>query len=291
MQKKSEVKMFEEEVAKIASDNTIKNSLINFDPDFSGLKDVVALFFPSMRYEMILRYRAETIAKIGIDAYRMVQDENIEINPIPPKIALPLLEHEPDIYKKWAKLLIATGVNPNPIYQQYADTLSNLNDKNANFLKDIFENQSESEMESKFEESINKYKFQVFYDNEESGRRRSFDPSEYENPLNPIIPFHPLPSFFHFPLIICGTEESIESTIPYYEDGKAIVNKYNMLKFSNEDNNLLLVLEKLGLIKYYFFYNEEKKDEEGKQFYVRKCGVLLTHFGYSFVDCFENPVK
>jgi hypothetical protein len=266
--------MFEMNVNKIASDNEINvnQSLVHNEFNFEG------------------------IDKVSSIAYTMAMNENIPIKHIPPKIAMPLiekmsLENESDMYEKWAKLLIATGVNPNPIHQQFADILANLNNKSANFLREIFENQSDSEMESKYEESINKYKFQVFYNNEEINRRRSFDPSEYGNPLNPMTPFYPLPTFFHFPLIICGTEESAESTTPYYENDMAVVNKYNILKFSDEDNNLLLVLEKLGLIKYYFLLNEEKKDEEGKLFYVRKCGTLLTKFGYSFVDCLENPTK
>jgi hypothetical protein len=70
--------MFEKETAKIASDNKLasdnKIALINIENDFSGLKDAVALFFPSMQHEIILRYRAETIAKIGIEAYRIAQN-------------------------------------------------------------------------------------------------------------------------------------------------------------------------------------------------------------------------
>ena len=90
--------MLEEEAAnivsdnKIASDNTIKNSLFNFENDFSGLKDVVALFFPSIRHEMIIRYRAETIAKIGIITYNKARDAGLQTSPILPKIALPLME-------------------------------------------------------------------------------------------------------------------------------------------------------------------------------------------------------
>jgi len=279
---------------KIGSDNTIKNSLINFDNDFSGLKDTVALFFPSIRNEMILRYRAETIAKIGLEAYSIAKNENVQLKPIPAKMALPLvekmsLEHEPDMYEKWAKLLIATCVNLNPINQQYAEILSNLNNQSAKFLKEIYKNQPDPDMESKFDESINKYKFQVYYNNEESGKRRSYDTTDYGNPLK--TPFMKLPYFFRFPLIVCGTEECTEIYTPYYENGEAVVNKYNILKLSNEDNNLLLGLEKLSLIKYYLLLAEEKKDEEGNLFYVNKCGVLLTRFGYSFVDCLEHPTK
>jgi hypothetical protein len=123
---------------KFISDNTNKISLFNIENDFTGLAKAVMCFFPSIRYEMLLRYRAETIAKIGIEAYKIAQNENIQTNPIPPKIAIPLiekmsLEHEPDMYERWARLLVATSVNPNPIYQQYADILSNLDYRCATF--------------------------------------------------------------------------------------------------------------------------------------------------------------
>ena len=279
---------------KIGSDNTIKNSLIDLDIEIKDLDKVFALLFPSLRKEILLRYRAETINLITLETYKIAQNEDIQLNPIPAKIALPMiekmsLEHEPDMYEKWARLLIATGVKPNPIHQQYAEILSNLNNQNAVVLKEIYRNQPYPDMESKFDESINKYKFQVFYNNEESGKRKSYDMTEYGHPLK--TPFMALPHFFHFPLIICGTEECTETYTPYYENGKAVVKKYNIRKLSNEDNNLLLGLEKLSLIKCYSLLAEEKKNEEGSLFYVNKCVVLLTRFGYSFVDCLEHPTK
>jgi hypothetical protein len=154
---------------KFLSDNSNKVSLFNIENDFSGLANVVACFFPSMRHEMILRYRAETIAKIGIEAYRLAQDENIQINPIPPKIALPLiekmsLEHEPNMYEKWAKLLIATSINPNPIHQQYADILSNLNNRSADILQRIRIHQIGPDVEEDYNEYIDAARFKNFFD-------------------------------------------------------------------------------------------------------------------------------
>ena len=287
--------MFWKKTTKIASDNTIKNSLINFENDFSGLKDAVALFFPSIRHEMILRYRAETIAKIGIEAYRIVQNEGMQINPIPPKIALPLiekmsLEHEPDMYKKWAKLLIAAGVNPNPIQQQYADILSNLNNENANLLKEIYEKQSSSNLEKEFEEDINKTIFKKCYDDIQSYTSWHSSVNEDDGFSLPDSSAA-LHSFFQYPLILYGTEKGKETYTPCYENGKAIVEKYAVLVFTNEDKINLIGLQKLGLIKFQYLFHEPRKDETGETVSVKRCGVLLTQFGYSFVDCLEHPTK
>ena len=87
--------------------------------------------------------KTENIVKVSLEAYRIAQSENIQIKPIPPKIALPLiekmsLEHEPDMYEKWANLLIAVGANPNPVHQQYTDLLYNLDNYSAKFLKNIY---------------------------------------------------------------------------------------------------------------------------------------------------------
>jgi hypothetical protein len=286
---------------KIASDNTIKNSLINFDVDFSGLKEAVALFFPSIRNEMILRYRAETIAKIGIEAYRIVKSNDIQINPIPPKIALPLIdkmsiEHEPDMYERWAKLLIATGVKPNPIYQQYADILANMNARSANFLMDIYLQQSKMNVlndiiEERYDEYMDKFRFNKYFD--EINRiltMKNFSKTEKTE----LLPKSSgVSAYFQFPYIFHGTEKSKTSNkqkIIFYGDGNTESDRTYLI-FTNEDNSMLIGLEKLGIIRYQWFYSEEKKDEDGKPIYVERCGVFLTLFGYSFVDCLEHPTK
>jgi hypothetical protein len=296
--------MLEDEVAKIASDikvasdNTIKNGLINFDVDFSGLKDVVALFFPSIRNEMILRYRAETIAKIGIEAYRMAISEGIQINPIPPKIALPLiekmsLEHEPDMYEKWAKLLIAAGVKPNPIHQQYADILSNLNCKSASFLKEIYTKQGDDEYESKFDEYIDKSRFQDLYkEAERRAKKRNDGVGEYSRGILSYMTFH---NNFYFPLFISGTEEKIISTKVFKVIGNSPPiqgeREGTFLVLTKEESNMLLGLEKLGLIRYKEFETVREKIKGEEYIYVKQYGVLLTKFGHSFVDCLEHSTK
>jgi len=269
--------------------------LINFDVDFSGLKDAVALFFPSIRHEIVLRYRAETIAKIGIEAYKIAQAENIQINPIPSKIALPLiekmsLEHEQDMYEKWAKLLIATGVKSNPIHQQYADILANINNENANFLKGIYKEQKSPNAEKEYEAYINQSIFKECYDDI---RRSSSHVSILGKREESALPdsFGAFRSYFEYPLILYGTEKSIETYTSYYENDKAVKIKNTILVFTKNDNNSLIGLEKLGLIRHQYLYEEQGKDEDGKTIYRKRCGVLLTPFGYSFVDCLEHPTK
>jgi hypothetical protein len=224
--KREMVNMFGDESGKevnIASGNTLKISLFNIENDFSGLANAVLCFFPSMRHEMILRYRAETIAKIGIEAYRMAREEGIKINPIPPKIALPLiekmsLEHEPDMYEKWARLLLATGVNNNPIHQQYADILANLNNDRANFLKDIYTKQTEQpDIEQKFDEYVDKIRFQSLYKEvEKKARIENNGVGEYsQSAISWITRFN---ARFSFPLIISGTEKSTESSYLLFSD-------------------------------------------------------------------------
>jgi hypothetical protein len=73
--------------------------------------------------------------------------------------------------------------------------------------------------------------------------------------------------------------------------GKTVETKHIVFVFIEKDNYKLLGLEKLGLIKYQYLFHEQRKDEDGKIVYVKRCGVLLTQFGYSFVDCLEHPTK
>ena len=305
---------------KIASDNTIKTSLFNIENDFSGLANAVSCFFPSMRYELVLRYRAETIAKIGIEAYRLAQNENVQIKPIPPKIALPLiekmsLEHEPDMYEKWAKLLIAAGINPKPIHQQYADILANLDTHSANLLKDIYMRHLESDTEMMYKEYSDIIKFLKTYNDAICSNKIRLNDHETD-PGNEVLLSYALDENFNklseyflsysfmektmhiskefgFPLVLFSFKL-------YRDMGKGPVpidncdndlNKDNYCKFSKEDKNMILGLEKLGLIKYQFLSEKQREDLDGNTISVERCGLLLTQFGYSFVDCLEHPTR
>ena len=286
---------------KIASDNAIKVSLFNIENDFSGFANVVSCFFPSMRHEMVLRYRAETIAKIGIEAYKLAQNKNIKIDPIPPKIALPLiekmsLEHEPDMYKRWAKLLIATSVNPNPIHQQYADILSNLDSYCAIFLKNIYVKQRKVQnTEERYDDYIEKSMFNSFYENINkrfSSRFSALGEKEISTSDKLNIYYNPT---FTFPLIIYGTEKSVlyHWVLVTEENKDKQINPKDhqspCLSLPEKDKKMLHLLVKLGLIKFRFLEYDHSKDSE--KHYIERYGVLLTEFGYSFIDCLESQIK
>jgi hypothetical protein len=307
MQKIGEVKMLEKETDKIASDIkvgsdneiTVKPPFVHNEFHLGGIEKAIALFFPSVRKEFLLRMRAETIDKVSCEAYKMAMNGNIPIKPIPNKIAVPLiekmsLEHEPDMYEKWARLLIAAGVNPNPIHQQFADILANLNNQNANFLKEIYTKQADDEYENKFDEYIDKTRFQDLYKEAEKKAKKENDGvSEYSRSILSYMPFH---NSFHFPLFISGTEEKIISTKIWTVNENSPMaipgeREDTFLVLTKEENNMLLGLEKLGLIKYQEFDTEREKIKGEEYIYVKQYGVLLTKFGHSFVDCLEHPTK
>jgi len=279
---------------KIASDNTIKNSLISFENDFSGLAKVIALFFPEMRHEMIMRYRAETINKIGHKAQVLIENGKIQIKPIPPKIALPLiekmsLEHESDMHENWASLLIAAGAKPNPIHQQYADILANLNARSANFLKEIYTKQEDPDAENRFDEYVDKKRFSDSFDEvirDAERQIRILEDTRHKSPYSS----RSVHSYFSFPLVIFGTEKREEPYTEYDNNANPPKEKHSVLYFTKEDNNMLMSLERLGLIKYQYLYQDMRFDEKGEQIFVENCGVLLSQFGYSFVDCLEHPM-
>jgi hypothetical protein len=281
---------------KILSDNTVKNSLINFDVDFSGLKDIVTYFFPSIRHEIILRYRAETIAKIGIIAYNKAKESGLQSVPIPPKIALPLiekmsLEHEPDMYVKWANLLIAVSINSNPLHQQYAELLSNLDCHCAIFMNSIYtEQKMKQNAEAVYEQYIENVRFSKIYDdvNKQFSRRLK---ALGENNLSVSDHFSIYHPFFTFPIILYGSEEDFLYHWVHASDKKENINpdehKSPCLSLPEKDEKMLLLLVKLGLIKYQELVHEISKENV----YIKRYGVLLTEFGYSFIDCLENPIK
>jgi len=281
--------MFDKEDIEIKTASDNKVSLVNIENDFSGLKEVVAMFFPSLRQEILLRYRAETIARVGLEAYRIAQSENIQIKPIPPKIALPIveklsLEYEPNMFERWTKLLIAVGVNPNPIQQQYADVLSGLNSQGANLLKDIYSHQDNMNIENEFDGYLDKSRFKRYFDDANRHTVTIEDMPTFSFPSSFLV--YP----FHFPLIIYGTEKGTLKHFGFFYDGSASRDSV-LLEFNNETNKMLLSLERMGLIKYEHIFHEKKEDENGKTYFISQCGVLLTQFGYSFIDCLENPTK
>jgi len=288
---------------KIASENTINNSLINIDNNFSGLEKVITCFFPSMRNEMILRYRAETIENIGIEAYRLACNKNIQINPIPSKLALPLiekmsLENEQEMYDKWTKLLIATSISPNPIYQQFANILSNLNSISANLLYYAYKNHLEPDTEILFNNYTDTIKFLTFYGETIRGNKKR-PQNDYEKEHFLSFSYDEkhlqISKEFGFPLILHSfkfyREEDNEEIFPIDNNENILLNSDNHFRFSNEDKNMIFGLEKLNLIKYQFLSEMQREGLDGGEIFVERCGILLTQFGYSFINFLEHPEK
>lgn len=279
------------------SNNNIDNSVIKIEKIFDGLDKVLLCFFPKVRDEIILKYRAETIKEVGILAYKLAKEENIELNPVPPKYALPLIEklsieHEPDMYERWARLLIETSADPKPIHQQYAELLSKLDKKSAVLLKNVYENQKEADLEKKYDEIIDRKRFK---DNYEEMKNEVDRKSYVISGSITALPDMPKNSndLFDYPLVLhCvdKNQDKLFGRLTKSDDGKTIIIENNNKVFFDEDNIRLLGLEKLGLIKYQYFYNERKKSGNDDYFYVKQYGVLLTQFGYAFINCLEDPI-
>jgi len=269
---------------KVASDNTFKGALINFEPHIYGLENAVSLFFPSMRYEVIQRYRAETIAKIGIEAYRLANEENIQFKPIPPKIAMPLLEkmsleHEPDMYEKWASLLLTAAVKPSPLHLQYADILANLDNRSANFLKEVYDQQEGTTTE----ELYNYFREQSTFDEHLTMTIRETRMSIPGTKYKPMVT-EPGKEF-SFPMVVTGTEKNV-MVLNKKNPSEAREERFTLL--TNEEKNFLSALKRLGIIEYQQLNLKDEKTEDGNIELLERYGVLLTRFGYSFVDCLEK---
>ena len=131
----------------IASGNFSQNTLVSFNADFNGLEKTVGLLIPSVRNAMVERYRAETTGIILEKAIKIIKDKGLEIKPIPAKIALPLfdklsIEHEEDMYEIWAKLLVSSTLNYDPISIYYAEILSKIGSNEAKLLLEMYRTQT-----------------------------------------------------------------------------------------------------------------------------------------------------
>lgn len=131
----------------VASDNFSQNTLVSFDGVFKGLEKTVGLLIPSVRNAIVERYRAETTGIILEKAIKIIKDKNLEIKPIPAKIALPLfdelsIEHEEDMYEIWAKLLVSSTLNYDPISIYYAEILSKIGSNEAKLLLEMYRTQT-----------------------------------------------------------------------------------------------------------------------------------------------------
>jgi hypothetical protein len=205
------------------------------------------------------------------------------------------LEHEPDMYEKWANLLVATGINPTPVHQQYADILSNLDNHCADFLKTIYvEQKKKMNTEARYDEYIEHSMLNKFYD----VINKRFSDRFYklgENKLSVSDNFSIYHPSFTFPMIIKGTEKNVlyHWVVVSEKDRNKKINPKDhespCLSLPEKDKTMLHLLVKLGLIKFQFLNYDRSKDGDGV--YIERYGVLLTEFGYSFVDCLENPTN
>ena len=154
----------------IASGNFSQNTLANFNVDFKGLEKSVGLLIPSVRNAMVERYRAETTYLILEKAIKIIKDNGLEIKAIPPKIALPLfdklsIEHEEDMYEIWAKLLVSSSLNYDPISIYYADILSKIGSKEAKLLLEMYKTQTQYVSFMAYNGRMKKYSEELEYQN------------------------------------------------------------------------------------------------------------------------------
>lgn len=254
----------------IVSGNFSENKLVNFDVDFNGLEKSVGIFFPSVRNAMVERFRAETFYKIGFKAQDIINHLGIEAKPIPPKAALPLfekmsLEHEEEMYDMWAKLLVASTNEYNPIQIQYADILSQIGNKEAKLLKDIYKLQIKEDyrgydLETTYKEALKKYEMTEIL------RRGLIQSMSHE----------------------VEKQRSFEFSFPYSKEIDG--NEYNIV--SNSFRQAISLLKQLNLINYEIEIKKEKPMTL-IQTTILKC--FLTNWGYEFVMTLEgrniNEVK
>jgi hypothetical protein len=143
-----------------------------------------------------------------------------------------------------------------------------------------------------YDEYCDKSRFQKYYNDINSNIKMQNIGMNEKSALLPKTGLFQIP--FNFPRVISGSEKSNISenqVLVFNELGNAIVGADSYLVFTRDDKNMLLGLEKLDLIKCQFLFPDQSRDENGKALFVENCGVLLTKFGYSFVDCLEYPTK
>lgn len=105
--------------------------------------------------------RAETLYQKAVE--RLLKKGVTMTRPIPPKVALPLLEyatieHEDDLHTLWANLL-ATGMdaNENEIHRKYVTTLGEMTSEDAAILAKMFASSKDEITKKKFRDSTLTY--------------------------------------------------------------------------------------------------------------------------------------
>lgn len=160
---------------RIASDNKLV-LWENFNIDIH-FQELAMFFFKPTRSAMLqtrllefYRVQSETILKI-LDIAKEISDKHgLEINPIPSKLAIPLLEkmsteHEEDMYEIWAKLLVSSTLNYDPINIFYAEILSKIGSKEAKLLLEMYKVQTQYVSFMAYAGRMGKYSEELEYHN------------------------------------------------------------------------------------------------------------------------------
>ena len=259
----------------IASGNLSQNTLISFGGLFKGLENTVGVFVPTLRNALVERYRAETFYRIGLKAEEIIKILGIETKPIPPKAALPMfekasLEHDENMYDLWAKLLVATSNDYNPISMQYSDILSKIGFEEAQLLKRIYDKQ----ISNGGIIAIHKCKRIIEQRKDRDTYERYIEALTKKNSLQTLRTCVYIKSA-NFPLEIEGESEEFERTdfevsLETFEKSKAIINIMN-------------VLVQLNLV-----HIEFQCIKKGVNSWAPYWGLVLTEYGYNFVETLES---
>lgn len=273
----------------IASGNLSKNKLVIFDIDFKGLESSVSLFVPSMRNALVERYRAETFYKIGLPAQDIIKLLGLETTPIPPKSAFPLfdkmtLEHEPEMYSNWAKLLVAASTDYNITHIEYSEILSKISSKEAKILQETYTLQknkrgletlkncsfkiakmTDNKLNNKSSNTIGNFNHR---DNESlTWLQKQVSPPSYKN----LVQLKNA----EFPHILIGEKEFFQDNFKYATPDSFIKSRSLLISLN--------LLKKLSLIDYEYEFITYANNS-----YAPSWGVVLTEFGYLFVETLEK---
>lgn len=254
----------------IASENFSNNTLVSFEKVFSGLENLVALFFPSVRNAQVERYRAETTLLIAQKAQELKDKYNIEVKPIPPKAAIPLfeklsVEHEEDMYDLWAKLLVDTSSAYMSIHIQFAEILSKIGGQEAKLLQAVFNFQKANKYLSRdIEEELERYNEKCLIADaadEISGNLEIGDVVEYDG---------------QYEMIRSNSAPEIHINVPYPED-VVIYDKLYLFDHKICDEKSLDLLKQLNLIKTF--------NDSGD------ICIALTELGYDLLEMLNKYEK
>lgn len=154
----------------VVSGNFSQNTLVSFAGVFNGLEKSIGLLIPSVRNVLVERYRAETTALILDKAIKIIEENGLTINSIPPKGALPLfdklsLEHEKEMYDIWANLLVNASMNYDPIYILYSEILSKISNAEAKLLLEMYHYQTKHISFMAYSADMGKYYQEMQYFN------------------------------------------------------------------------------------------------------------------------------